>query len=287
MVDRHGDLRGQLHSDGLPRLIVGLDADAEVPDLLPIDAIAATLERSWNRRHHNPASTAKRQRRAQHLLARARRIWVDGVRLPCLGRRSARLHRTHEYNTEYHLSSTLLPRHGTCDEPPPDAYPVFVSPPAGRISDTRYNLSLTTWACKWPAATHMPHGACGGCSGTPTPPLQLKPLQKAAGNAAQLEGRLYRGPFCPSSQFFIVHRYELKRVLASFDLWHDAFEAGAARWEPLALSWETTTCALLDEDEASLAVLFPWANLPSPPTRWVQQCLRSARDVSQPVSRWS
>ena len=100
----------------------------------------------------------------------------------------------------------------------------------------------------------MPPGASGGCNGTSVRgPWELYPDTNPNGG----ERRLYRGPYCPSSQFFMVHRLDLDLVLRSFDLWREAFDA--ARWPDLVTRWETTTCSLLAADEVVVAPKFLWA----------------------------
>mmetsp|Transcript_35948 Transcript_35948/g.71531 ORF Transcript_35948/g.71531 Transcript_35948/m.71531 type:complete len:168 (-) Transcript_35948:177-680(-) len=79
---------------------------------------------------------------------------------------------------------------------------------------------------------------------------------------------LSRGPYCPSSQFWIAHRNDLPLVLASFDLWAEAYEA--QRWPGNVLRWESTTCSLLAADEANQWLRFNW--LDKAPPLWMQRC---------------
>mmetsp|Transcript_2382 Transcript_2382/g.6668 ORF Transcript_2382/g.6668 Transcript_2382/m.6668 type:complete len:397 (-) Transcript_2382:175-1365(-) len=235
-VDQHGDLRsGQvLHGDGLPTLLIGLDADREVPDMLPLSEIAEMLDASFRARHRDPVARVKDRHMRR---TRAEQIWVGGNATPCAVDAPGSL----------------------CHGPTASAFPVFVSPPVG--------LFMEDELCGYPAARQMPPGASGGCQRVRAPDSLLP----AVSQTPMWRAFLYRGPFCPSSQFFIFHRNDLNFVLSSFEFWRQSFRANEnhGKWHKNVVRWESTTCSLMGSDEAVLAPRFLWANKPQPPRIWM------------------
>lgn len=259
-----------LFDDPLPRLLIGLDADREVPDLLPLDAFAELLERSWEVRQ---ASMARMGETRAWVRRRAHQIWGRGQHLPCLSNGSATdLGGEHapgggrgqtagaRGQTRGHPSS-----HARCRAPPADASPVFIAP-VRHLWGTKGAPAQSP--CSYPAARAMPPGT-NACD---TTALQapLAPFRAVAGllESRPLYGaaQLSRGPFCPSSQFWIAHRNDLPLVLASFDLWQDALRS--RKWDANVVRWESTTCSLLRHDEAVYWLTLPYL----PPSSWVRHC---------------
>ena len=256
----HQDLFGE----GLPRLLIGMDADRVVPDMLPLEEIAELLERSWQARHTRTKSEDEPRR--SWLRARARSIWLVGRRtVPCLADSFAESMAAAPVAAEpfdqgeWFISPDA--RKG-CAPPSPQAHPVFVVPAKGLWGEDQL--------CDFPAAYQMPPGASGGCHTTNFSQEALEPLFNGMPRAFG-PGQLGRGPYCPSSQLWIAHRNDLDLVLASFELWADAFVAN--KWEPNVVRWESTTCSLLSPREAVLWLRFPWLHDRKPPSQWVSACV--------------
>ena len=245
-IDEHGDLRTSrvVHGDGLPTLLIGLDADREVPDLLPLSELAQMLEASWRKRHANPVARAQDRR---ELRERAERIWVDGDAFPCARDAPG----------------------SPCRPVTASAHPVFVSPPV--------DLFIEDELCSYPTAKQMPPGASGGCKRAAAP-VSLLPI---TAQTPLWRAFLYRGPFCPSSQFFMFHRNDLDFVLSSFEFWRRAFSANQrhGRWHANVVRWESTTCSLMGADEAVFAPRFLWANKPEPPPLWARRTCPKIADA--------
>ena len=67
---------------------------------------------------------------------------------------------------------------------------------------------------------------------------------------------LSRGPWCPPSTFWILHRRSLDRMLTSLTLWQQAWDAMALTRDQKRLRWEYTSCAMLSPDEAALLLYY-------------------------------
>ena len=85
-------------------------------------------------------------------------------------------------------------------------------------------------------------------------------LQEASGAAV---ATLSRGPYCPPSTFFVLHRRHLDRLLASFRLWQEAWDARALTRDAKRLRWEYTACSLLAPGEATLLLYYNTTQLES------------------------
>jgi len=73
---------------------------------------------------------------------------------------------------------------------------------------------------------------------------------------------LSRGPWCPSSTFWILHRRTLRRHLAGLRLWQDAFDRrGSLTRDLKRLRWEYVGCGLLAPGEAVLQLHYNYSAL--------------------------
>ena len=66
---------------------------------------------------------------------------------------------------------------------------------------------------------------------------------------------LSRGPWCPPSTFFVLHRRSLGRLLRSFQLWQKAWDAKALTRDAKRLRWSMSR-ALLAPGEATLLLYY-------------------------------
>ena len=83
-------------------------------------------------------------------------------------------------------------------------------------------------------------------------------LRAASGAAV---ATLSRGPWCPSSRFWVLPARSLARHLASLRLWHAAFERRALTRDLRKLRWEYVSCALLAPGEAVLQLHYNFSRL--------------------------
>ena len=155
--------------------------------------------------------------------------------------------------------------HKGCRSPVEGAHPVFVVPGGSK------QLWGDDQLCNFPSAHQMPPGASGGCRTTNLSRAALEDMFPAQSRDFG-PGQLGRGPYCPSSQFWIAHSNDLELVLSSLELWADAFVAN--KWHSNVVRWESTTCSLLAPREAVLWLRFPWVYDNKPPAKWVKACLQ-------------
>ena len=234
----HLQTRGQ-HSEGLPTLLAGIDADHYVPKRLPLERIVQVLEGV-------ELTSSDAAERAEAL---ARRAWLHG-RVPHCGRQTA-------------LSSRRQ----------------ALQPAAGRAVDANGGIDATPSMCEVISAAHRPLWVSprdlaaleveqrtsfaelgmyfyplrlGNCCGRQNMPAPRR-MQRATGANVAI---LSRGPYCPPSTFFVVHRQQLGRLLGSFQLWREAYEARALTRDKKRLRWEYVSCALLAPGEAGLLLYY-------------------------------
>lgn len=233
-----------MHSEGIPELLAGIDADVYVAPL-PIDAIARVLRRS--------AALDTSEDEVSATETRARRVWVSGVRPRCeqlppsppvSEALEARIHPpTSRPARARQLCEVVTPRH----------VPLFVSPhdlaslrTDRRMSAAELGLSL------------LPLGM-GNCCGRQNIATASSVLAASGASTASLS----RGPWCPSSAFWILHRRTLPRQLAGLRLWQQAYDAQALTRERKRLRWEYVGCSMLAPNEAVLHLYYNYSRLSS------------------------
>ena len=234
----------ELHGKALPRVIAGLDARELVPAGLPIDEIADLLERSKAHRQQIDGADGL----VEHARERARAAWVNNSVVGCSDGDG-----------------------GAWCGTPANAEPVFVVPretcQLRQVDSNAYPSAETLsnsdavyshW-CDKENVTAEQHSRGIGCA-----PLKRSVVERA--HAAS--GVLARGPWCPSSRFYLFHRDDLDRTMASYSLWREALDSSLERGTPghsaatlaranttTEIRWEATTCSMLAPHEA---VLWLW-----------------------------
>ena len=273
-----------LHSEGLPTLLAGVDADVLVPHNLPLARIASVLEEA------KLAST----RSVHEAEARARQVWLHGNVPQCVAedgkkRSSAALHtsyssssssfsstssaaalRSSESMAQSPSSSSGIPEHAPLAVASPMASPcevvserhapLYVSP--RNLEDLKVERR-TSYAELGMYFSSLGLGNCCGRQNVNVPSA----LQAASGASV---ATLSRGPWCPPSTFFVVHKRSLDRLLTSFRLWQGAWDAKALSRDQKRMRWEFTSCALLAPGEAVLALYFNHSQLNTQPSRATQ-----------------
>ena len=101
--------------------------------------------------------------------------------------------------------------------------------------------------------------------------LRVAGMAAVATNAAATErvrrqsgaavATLSRGPYCPPSTFFVFHRSQLQRLLASFRLWQRAWDARALTRDAKRLRWEYVACSMLAPGEGGLLLHYNHSDL--------------------------
>ena len=257
-----------MHSEGLPELLAGIDADVYVPPRLPMAAIARVLRTATAAATDDVAATE----------ALARRVWVEGVRPQCeqpptpgavggdVSKKAVRGLRRQPQQpraspTERAASASASAPHAAasphraaqrlCEVISPSHAPLFVSPhdlaslrTDRRMSAAELGLSL------------LPLGM-GNCCGRQNTAAADKMLAASAASVATLS----RGPWCPSSTFWILHRRTLPRQLAGLRLWQQAYDARALTRDAKRLRWEYVGCSMLAPGEAVLQLYYNYSRL--------------------------
>ena len=219
------------HSEAVPSLLVGVDADVYVPQNLPIERLADVLAKGADKSSQSEVDAAEK---------RARDAWLRG-RVP-------------ECKKEEEKGSKTKTTGNICEVVSTSHTPVWASPrdlsrlhPESRVRYAELGMFLQ----------NLNLGNCCGRQNT-APPGPEK-LRKATGAEAVI---LSRGPYCPPSTFFVVHRKHLKRLLSSFRLWQEAWDAkGALTKDGKRLRWEYTSCAMLTPGEAGLLLYYNHTSL--------------------------
>lgn len=246
--------RGELgrHSEGVPELLAGLDADVYVPARLPLDAILRVLQSAAAADDGVVADTE----------ALARRAWVDGIKPPCgpteAKRGRARQHRLppappppEQHDGQQHERRRQPAPRQLCEVATASHSPLFVSPHDLASLKTDRHMSYAELGLSlYPL--RMGH-CCGRQNVAATEELRATSGASAA--------TLSRGPWCPSSAFWILHRRTLQRHLAGLRLWQEAFDRRALTRDLKRLRWEYVGCALLAPGEAVLHLHYNYSSL--------------------------
>jgi hypothetical protein len=223
-----------LHSEGLPTLLAGIDADVVVPPNLPLEQITQVLTAGEPSSEHAVSAVTER----------ARRIWVGGSVPACETAPSqpAAIASSSSPAPSTSLSSSrsLSP----CEVVSEQHTPLFVSP--RNLADLRVERR-TSFAELGMYFSHLGLGNCCGRQNTNAPPG----LHAGASVAT-----LTRGPWCPPSTFWVLHRRSLDRMLGSLTLWQQAWDARALTRDQKRMRWEFTSCALLAPGEATLLLYY-------------------------------
>jgi hypothetical protein len=265
--------------EAIPELLAGLDADYYVPALLPIEQVAKGL-----RRAREEAKATSRQRDA--VAARARRAWVDGILPPCsraqaVASSSVALQRTANGAQDPSPDSPAPEDEQVCSVVSARASPLYVSPRNHALLPMELAFSGGELRDEL-----RPRGL-GSCCGRQNVHADHDTAAAFGANAAVLS----RGPWCPPSTFFILHRDSLARHMASLRVWEQATErrfqldgrprptaasehagggGGTGRNKDAApppwrlLRWEYVGCSLLEAEEAVLLAYFNYSALADP-----------------------
>ena len=97
---------------------------------------------------------------------------------------------------------------------------------------------------------YFSHLGLGNCCGRQN--INAPPGMHAGASVATLT----RGPWCPPSTFWVLHRRSLDRMLESLTLWQQAWDARALTRDQKRMRWEFTSCALLAPGEATLLLYY-------------------------------
>ena len=122
--------------------------------------------------------------------------------------------------------------------------PVYVSP--RNLADLQIE-KRTSYAELGMYLLPLGMGNCCGSQNTPAPDA----LRAGAAVAT-----LSRGPWCPPSTFWVLHRDSLPRLLHSFTLWQRAWDSLTLTRDLKRLRWEFVSCSLLAPGEAVLQLYF-------------------------------
>jgi hypothetical protein len=277
----------------LPLLLAGIDADTPAPHGVEnsLDDIARILSESNVARASARAANA-REREAVSACARDGQVPIypfHDVR-PTPGSRTGvedphiRVGRDCVGHTNNFSSTPQWPMERV--------HPVFIT--ANDQGHQRYSAS-----CRWDMNVKdmLPPADRGPCETRRWPRRDGLPRHSS-------EGFLARGPYCPSSVFYIFHRDDLPMVLQSHAHWRAIYEVTRAKldertrgpperrgrpedWrESYKDRWEFTTCALLAPNEAALFLRYPDPARPSQqPLPWSPNVTRINEIGIQPRAR--
>ena len=240
-----------MHSEGIPELLIGVDADVEVPFNLPTQRLVRLLTSSSETSHEAIADAE----------TRAHDAWLHGKVPPCSaasgeasnGRGAGastekkRLAQRSKYPAPAAIASAVSP----CEVATDRHRPMYVS--VRNLADLRVE-KRTSFAELGMYFQSLGLGNC--CGRQNTPALDRMRRQSAAAVAT-----LSRGPWCPPSTFFVLHRRSLGRLLRSFQLWQKAWDAKALTRDAKRLRWEYVSCALLAPGEATLLLYYNFSVL--------------------------
>ena len=210
------------HAEGLPLLLAGIDADVVVPHRLPLARIAKVLAASAP---SSPAAVSAAE-------ARARDVWVHGKVPGCSA-----------------AAIGIDPRSSPCEVVTKAHQPLFISP---RNLDMLGKERRTSFAELGFYFSSLGMGNCCGRQNIDAP---------IAMSAGATVATLSRGPWCPPSTFWILHRRSLDRLLSSFTLWQQAWDTRALTPDQKRMRWEFTSCSLLAPGEATLLLYYNHSEL--------------------------
>lgn len=229
--------------EGLPEILMGMDADYFIPAQLPIESIANVLRRASAARQG--ASFAAR---AAETEARARSIWVNGTTPRCSALGAA----THGGGGQAFDQQ--------CEVVRQDSTPLYVCPrnlPLMRMEQSQAGGELRD---------ALRPRKLGSCCGRQNVRVANASLLEASGASA---ATLSRGPWCPTSTVFLLHASSLDRHLAALRVWQDAVDrrllrraadAQSAREWPL-LRWEYVGCSMLAKGESVMLAYYNFSHL--------------------------
>lgn len=224
------------HSEGLPPVLIGLDADIHVPERLPVERIAATLEMS-----QPAAESAQAIRLADAAVEAARPVWVEGRKPPCIKAASLRMRQP----------KLQLPRGQLCDVVSSTDHPLFIAPRnLRRLREERDRSYLEMFN----HFNEMGLGACCGRQNVAAAPEWRSRVGSAVATFS-------RGPWCPPSNFFLLHRRSLPRMLASLRTWQQAIDRQALFGDAKMYRWEYVGCSMLRPGESVLLAYYNHSEL--------------------------
>ena len=219
------------HSEGLPEVLAGLDADVYVPRHLPVAKISRTLSMFGPTTDEVSISNAEE---------RAFRAWVLGRQPVCENADSR-----HKRGTQRSAANS---NHSLCEIVTPSHSPLYVSPHSLSLLERERGMSRSE------LGNLLLPQKLGNCCGRQN--IDSSPRLRTASGASV--ATLSRGPWCPSSAFFMLHRRSLKRHLNGLRIWQEAFDRHSqAAWKRLKLMrWEYLGCGLLAPGESILMAYY-------------------------------
>ena len=225
------------HSEGLPTLLAGVDADVYVPDELPIHRLTGLLSQSAR---SSAAAVAQAE-------ARAEEVWVRGQVPACAAAVSESAGTAAAgAGTAATTASAQL-----CEVVSPEHAPLWASP--RNLAD----LAIERRRSFGELGMYLRPLGLGNCCGRQNAAATERVRRQSGAAVATLS----RGPYCPPSTFFVFHRSQLQRLLASFRLWQRAWDARALTRDAKRLRWEYVACSMLAPGEGGLLLHYNHSDL--------------------------
>lgn len=218
----------------IPTVIASMDARTEVPENIDLAAITELLDRGSSEQDDSALWESSGDRESQR--ARAQSIWVKGEadERECDPHCGVETSRPIFVDVDAHEHPFPQCINGSTFEEGRSAF--------------RYTCPSELDDVKPAWKADLPAGAVGDwCTG------HAKPIYGEMLAGAH-SGLLHRGPFCPSTRFFLLHRRTLPLVHDAMKLWRDAYDA--QKWGELTSRFEYTTCSLLGVKEAVLSLKY-------------------------------
>jgi hypothetical protein len=257
-----------MHSEGLPTLLVGVDADVTVPSNLPVSRLSEILDRSRSPSKQVVLDAETRARQAW-LHGRVPRCSTAGSLAPSSSTPTGAQFETLAAAGEASASASEAATRGTdaegragvvttssttispCEVVSADHQPLYLS-----VRDlSRLQLEQRTSFGELGMYLYpLRLGKCCGRQNTNAPAA----LRVESGASV---ATLSRGPWCPPSTFFVVHKRSLDRVLSGFKLWQRAWDARALTRDKKRLRWEYVACTLLAPGESVLLLYYNYSQL--------------------------
>ena len=220
------------HAEGLPTLLVGVDADVYVPKHLPLHRLADVLGEHGDTDRATLADVAQR----------ANDVWLHGQKPPCAKASAAATPES---------AAGRPARQQLCEVVSTAHRPIWASP------RDLASLQLERRRSYGELGMYLHPLGLGNCCGRQNEKAPDVLRQRTGATVATLS----RGPYCPSSTFFVAHRRHLPRLLHSFRFWQEAWDARALTRDTVRLRWEYVACSLLAPGEAVLLLHYNHSQL--------------------------
>jgi len=282
------------HSEGVPQLLIGLDADIHVPERLPLELIAQALEiasADEDTSFGGPSDGAHGGHANTTMGATeraARDVWVHGRKPPCVKppprqRKPSLQPRKRPHGGLGEVGGVsgdsanvrVTPSGQVCALVSAADRPVWVAPRnLRRLREERDRSYLEM-------QHHFNGQNMGFCCGRQNVAAAPRWRELTAASVVTLS----RGPWCPPSNFFILHRRSLTRMLATLRLWQQAVDRAALFKDKRLYRWEYTSCSLLGPGEAVLLAYYNMSEIDPPMTARDTRAGTSVLLAAVPVQR--